>query len=147
MKPSEKDKYQLWWEYLKLSENYKKYCEKPLVHRLYMLKLKTSSPQLIEKKEKIHQMLYGTAGLPDVYDTFGDVFNDSFVDFWKKKGKQLKKSLRFPRVIIEDVENITDSISSFYELMTPITKQSYSKFKEIIRESLSNSSTNSLENV
>ncbi len=130
----------MWWEYLKLSENYKKYCKKPQVHRLYKLKLKSAPPRLMDRKEQIHRILYGSAGLTDVYDTFGDVFNNSFVDFWRKKGKNLKNLLRFPRVIIEDVESYINYIGSFYELMEPITDRSYSKFKEVIGKSLSNSS-------
>jgi len=142
LKPSEKEKYQLWWEYLKLSENYKEYCKNPQVHREAMLKLKAAHPNLTEEEEKegIQELLYGAHGIPDVYETFGDAFNGSFEDFWRKKGKYLKKSLRLPRVIIKNVEDVINGISSFYEFRRPIKDQSYSNFKKIIKESLSNSS-------
>jgi len=106
-KLSEKEAYRLWWEYLKRSETYKAYCSY-VPQAVKIVKKKVGSlPNVIEKlmssgypfqKNDPMSVLF-----PDYmrrnWEYFGDVFNDSFDDWWKK-GKPFQRTL--PIIVLND---------------------------------------------
>lgn len=75
---SEKDTYKLWWEFLKRSEGYKSFCKtyharigNPLFHEYY-------SHDVNDRKTFEDKQTWRSA------TCFGDVFNDSFEDWWER---------------------------------------------------------------
>lgn len=98
MEPNQKDIYRLWWEYLKLSDDYKKYCISPAFRK--QIKKEEDAQRIFPWPEFVVQ-LYKTQSyakdLTDTYESFGNVHTDLFDEFWERKGKDLK--LYFPSSI------------------------------------------------
>ncbi|NPU86401.1 MAG: hypothetical protein HPY65_18135 [Syntrophaceae bacterium] len=98
-KPSEREIYELWWEYLKRSDNYKIYCESQ-PYPVQIIKNEDRSYSIIEDGRIVDYEL-GTPenertmyiwSLQRNYEFFGDIFNSSFNDWWKNRKK--RKDLR-----------------------------------------------------
>lgn len=69
---TEKQKYELWWEYLLESNAYKAYCE--------FQRKKRKDPKLKWPRKKLPSM-----GLSSTFAFFFDVFSNSFEDWWENK--------------------------------------------------------------
>jgi hypothetical protein len=107
MKPNNKDAYRLWWEFLKLSDDYREYCslspEKKLAREIPRGPEPKRKPAekkdaiLIDKKQKDSRIKKFKKGefpknFKPIYAIFGNVHQDLFDDFWEKKGKNLTSS-------------------------------------------------------
>lgn len=86
---SEKEIYRLWWEYLKRSEKYKIYCN--YMHEFSKIKIKkgkTNSPTALKKPIKptltVDLNILEFNYMQRYFNNFGDIFIDSFDDWWKK---------------------------------------------------------------
>ena len=106
-KPSEKEVYRLWWEYLKRSEVYKGYCSLvPKAMKLIGKKhgsLKNTLTKLMLTEYPFERRDPMSLLFKDYmwrnWEYFGDVFNDSFDDWWKK-GKPYQNKL--PVLVLND---------------------------------------------
>lgn len=89
----EKEVYRLWWEYLKRSDKYKSYCEY-LPRAVEKIKKKKITYGDINKlfisahskkyADVVEQSFY-TDWMAENYDFFGDVFKNSFDNWWDKR--------------------------------------------------------------
>ena len=80
-----KDTFNQWWEFLKLSENYQSICE--LVSELREDATEFPLKRLLdelEKNEKFHKSIKKYMKLLAVYEKFGDVYHDDFEEWWEK---------------------------------------------------------------
>jgi hemerythrin superfamily protein len=124
-KPSEKEVYRLWWEYLKRSKKYKIYCD--AVRKVMDDAIKRKDKEYLEKimrqilshssqkENKIIRQLFVSELTQEEYDnmiplieimsmernwlTFQDVFVTSFDDWWKT---QEKMDFSLPVVVLND---------------------------------------------
>lgn len=105
--PSEKETYRLWWEYLKRSEIYKAYCT--IVPRAIKIvgKKHGSLPKTIEKLMLSEYPFQENDIMVDLFpeymqrnwEHFGDIFNGSFDDWWKKSKPSQNK---IPVIVLND---------------------------------------------
>lgn len=106
-RPSEKETYRLWWGYLKRSELYKAYCS--CVPRAVMIVAKKggSLPKAIEKlmlskypfQQNDPMVILFPEYMQRNWEYFGDVFNDSFDDWWKMG---LPSQNKLPIIVLND---------------------------------------------
>lgn len=117
MMPTIKDTYQLWWDFLKLSDRYKDYCANPPpLLKLEKLGFKYIVPHDNEASIK-ENILPGS--ITEVYLTFGNVHTDSFESFWKKRGKHLKKRKIGDG---EPIENLKNRFELWFDMYKKICK-------------------------
>lgn len=120
-KPSEKEVYRLWWEYLKRSEKYKAYCS--LVPQAVKIakKKKGGSWQIIIVSLIKSKFSFGDDVLfdvfieeyaPKIWKRFGDIFNNSFDDWWKKINLDYYK---LPVIVLNDPNNACKALPFFAE--------------------------------
>lgn len=134
-----KEIYRMWWEYLKMSDDYKRECERRRVC------------QSCDKKEverfKIGHMVGMCVGcdetdppifpyyISDRYSWFGDIYNDSF-DMWWEKNKEFIEG-KGTSIVIDgikkDIDYCIDSFKS-KEGREPTLKE----FKDIFLKEISN---------
>jgi len=136
MSKKEKEKYQVWWEYLKLSDDYKNYCSKPFIHRLKKAKIRNRPPKLVPPLYLYIDVESGElpGDIFETYETFGDVHSSSFEDFWNKKGKFLKND---DKNSIHELRDSFPFLCSWYEtfhLKLNRQKKSWSSFKSYLED-------------
>jgi hypothetical protein len=124
-KPLDKEVYRLWWEYLKRSENYKAYCN--AVREVIKIAQKRGEPnskiikklfaedspypELMEKyfakglslKKDDFTVSAKIIGMNRNWQAFGDVFVDSFDDWWKVT---LTMDFSIPLVVLNDPDAV-----------------------------------------
>lgn len=88
-----KDEYQLWWEYLKLSDIYKKYCESNAFRKTADTAVESSTLRsgltaLLDFTTNVAESLF-PADVAGTYLVFGNVHKTQFDDWWESKGKLL----------------------------------------------------------
>jgi len=100
---SKKEVYQLWWEYLKRSEKYKIFCD--FVREPIQKLKKGNAHRLSLSKELIISAFRSFASvdfdnMQNNYEYFGDIFTDSFDDWWTKK-KQIRQT-KLPIIVLNN---------------------------------------------
>ena len=106
-KPHEKEVYRLWWEYLKRSEAYKAYCSLvPIAMKRIRKKhgsLKNTLTKLMSAEYPFKQTDPMSLLFEDYmwrnWEYFGDVFNDSFDDWWKQNKPSI---ITLPVLVLND---------------------------------------------
>ena len=126
----DKDTFQQWWEFLKLSKPYKSICELVSIHREGALDFPLIKRFLNELEindnfrptEKYMKLLA-------VYEKFGDVHNDDFKEWWQKynQPKSVKTVLELYDYKEERETRMTEALKTEDEQL-----QSYIKFWEQI---------------
>ncbi len=124
-----KDTFNQWWEFLKLSKPYKSICELVSIHRSGALDFPLIKRLLNELEindnfrpvEKYKKLL-------TVYEKFGDVHHDDFEEWWKKynKPKSVKTKMELDEYKYEKHERLSEAVNTDEQL------QSYIKIWEKI---------------
>jgi hypothetical protein len=119
--------YQLWWEYLKRSLNYKYFCAAMYAVSEFDLETKFLEMSL-QIKDNLTFLKF--CSLWAQYQDFGDIYHASFDDWWAKRN---------PEKVVEDVSKIykkeafffLQHLKHFHKL--PITNEAiYTKFGEYL---------------
>jgi hypothetical protein len=103
-KPSEKEIYRLWWEYLKRSEKYKNYCD--FIREFSKIKIKKGETDKSPASDKLIKSSY-TLELDELefdymhrnYEYFGNIFTNSFDEWWKMDKTSQHK---LPVIVLND---------------------------------------------
>lgn len=117
---TEKDYYNLWWEYLKRSDAYKNLCDK----RFEILKFCQSQSEInLEDCYKIDDTSVELSGveysieefirLVRVFSNFGDVFNTDFENWWEKIKTPVSRK---PVKDLCTIEELTNMLLPYYGL-------------------------------
>lgn len=138
----EKEVYQLWWEYLKRSENYKDYCDIKTPIRIikrqdgkyskYTVAVKNPKTKKLLPIEVSHEEFLFVWNMERNWDTFGNIFKTSFDDWWKKR-KIPNKEL--PVIVLNDPDVCT-KLPLFMEQYNDLkrSKAKYPSPKQILEQ-------------
>lgn len=130
-KPSDKEVYELWWEYLKRSELYKTFLDlipkaTKKVNNQDVIDLNVMD-ELFRSKYPVDKDIFmanarisvSVAYMGQYFENFGDIFNNSFDDWWKKRSR-VNQSL--PVIVLNDGE-ASKSFPQFAEMLEQKQKE------------------------
>ena len=128
--------YNLWWDFLKLSDRYDQYCKQnPQPGPTWSLENSFINEGYYD------QVKVGTLpmSLFPTHHTFGNVFEMSFETFWRNKGQLIKKRFSTKDKPVEDLKRQYFEWTIDYEDICDARKQDpvYEDFKEFIFRRLS----------
>lgn len=128
---SDKDVYELWWEYLKRSELYKTFLDlipkaTKKVNNQDVIDLNVMD-ELFRSKYPVDKDIFmanarisvSVAYMGQYFENFGDIFNNSFDDWWKKRSR-VNQSL--PVIVLNDGE-ASKSFPQFAEMLEQKQKE------------------------